>query len=273
MALMQVDFFSKVLGMCCQCNVILPQSEQGIGVTGSGELTEKKVPTLWLLHGASDDHTIWLRRTSIERYVAPLGIAVVMPAAHLSSYCNMKYGKRYYDYFTEELPAILRDFFPLSDRREDNFVAGLSMGGYGALKMGFGRPDLYSAIGCFSAGNMPYREEGTRFFRGERASGGASRSMACFGTESRKDLIGDENADVFAMIEKSLAKGETMPRVFHACGTEDLGVENARFTQRTIREKYPQIEYEYREGPGAHTWEFWDEWIQKYLAWLLPQKG
>ena len=94
MALMQVDFFSKVLGMCCQCNVILPQSEQGIGVTGSGELTEKKVPTLWLLHGASDDHTIWLRRTSIERYVAPLGIAVVMPAAHLSSYCNMKYGKR-----------------------------------------------------------------------------------------------------------------------------------------------------------------------------------
>ena len=70
------------------------------------------------------------------------------------------------------------------------------------------------------------------------------------------------------MIEKSLAKGETMPRVFHACGTEDLGVENARFTQRTIREKYPQIEYEYREGPGAHTWEFWDEHIQHFLAFL-----
>lgn len=89
----------------------------------SGEKTDKKYPTLWLLHGATDDQTTWQRRTTIERYVAPLGIAVVMPSAHLSSYTDMAHGGAFYTYIVEELPVLMRQFFPLSEKREDNYVA------------------------------------------------------------------------------------------------------------------------------------------------------
>ena len=71
MALFQVKFFSETLGMCTSVNVILPQKIHGIGVEGSSG-TKDRYPVLYLLHGASDDHTIWLRRTNIERYVASM---------------------------------------------------------------------------------------------------------------------------------------------------------------------------------------------------------
>src|SRR5690554_3728055 len=106
---------------------------------------DKKYPTLYLLHGLSDDHTIWLRRTNIERYVSNRGIAVVMPAVHRSFYTDMAIGYKYWTFVSEELPDIARSFFPLSDSREDNFVAGLSMGGYGAFKMALRCPEKFAA--------------------------------------------------------------------------------------------------------------------------------
>ena len=268
MALMQVDFFSETLGFACQANVILPQKEQGIGVEGSA--SAEKYPVLWLLHGASDDHTIWLRRTSIERYVANLGLAVVMPNAHLSSYSNMVHGPRYFDFLTDELPQIMREFFPLSDKRENNFVAGLSMGGYGALKLGLSCPDKYSAIGCFSAGNFVLRPKNNQA-RPVRLSGGLSRNTAVFGTDDMQDLKGDPEYDHFAMVERALAEGKALPRIFHACGTDDFLIENARQTAEWFKSR-PELEYEYHEGPGIHSWDFWDTWIQHYLAWLRQTK-
>ena len=269
MALMQVDFFSRTLGVCCQANVILPQREQGIGMDGSGGTGS--YPVLWLLHGASDDHTIWLRRTSIERYVSSLGLAVVMPNAHLSSYSNMAHGLRYFDFFTDELPEIMSDFFPLSRKREDNFVAGLSMGGYGAMKLGLSRPDLYAAIGCFSAGNFIYRPFSNQA-RPARLSGKASRNLAVFGVEDMQALKGNPEFDHFAMAEKAMAENQPLPRIFHACGTEDFLIDNARLTADWFK-AHPQFDYTYREGPGIHSWDFWDEWIQHFLRWLFPKTG
>ena len=134
LALLHVDFFSQALGFGTNMDVILPQRTRGqIGM--EGEADQRPYQTLYLLHGMSDDHTAWQRRTSIERYVAPLGLAVVMPAVQFSWYTDLPSGSRYWAYIHEELPAICREFFPLSDRREDTFVAGLSMGGYGAMKI------------------------------------------------------------------------------------------------------------------------------------------
>ena len=116
MALLHVNFFSEALGMCVACDVILPQratKQIGMAAAARGD----KHPTLWLLHGASDNHTIWQRRTSIERYAAPLGLAVVMPNAHLSSYADMAHGGKYYTYISQELPEKMRAMFPLSDKR------------------------------------------------------------------------------------------------------------------------------------------------------------
>ncbi len=267
MALMEANFHSKVLGLACNVNVILPQKMHGIGVRGSDQPLPDRFPVLWLLHGASDDHTIWLRNTSIERYVSRLGLAVVMPAVHLSSYTNMVHGARYFDYITDELPAIMREFFPLSDKREDNFVAGLSMGGYGALKIGLSKPENYSAIGCFSAGNFTYRKDKSPV-AATRASGLASRTESTFGVEDMNELRGTIH-DHFWLAEKAVAENKPLPRIFHACGTEDFLIDNARLTANWF--KNSKFDYEYHEGPGAHTWEFWDEWIQKYLAWLLKK--
>src|SRR5665647_1599457 len=130
MAFIQCDFYSEALGLSTSMSVILPQqTKTQIGMKGN--VFTIKHPTLYLLHGLSDDHTIWMRRTSIERYASELGIAVVMPAVHRSFYTDMANGLNFWTFISEELPSIARSFFPLSEKREDNFVAGLSMGGYG----------------------------------------------------------------------------------------------------------------------------------------------
>ena len=125
MALIHSYFFSEELSMCVSCDVIMPQKRESMGEQGTAE----RYKTLYLLHGFSDDETIWQRRTSIERYVSSLGLAVIMPCAHVSAYADMVHGGKYYSYISKELPAVMRSFFPLSSRREDNYICGLSMGG------------------------------------------------------------------------------------------------------------------------------------------------
>ena len=107
---------------------------------------ENQFPTLYLLHGMSDDHTAWQRFTAIERHVSHLNLAVVMPTTHLGWYTDMEYGNRYWTYLTQQLPGICRSFFHgMSDKREDTFIAGLSMGGYGAFKAALGAPETFCA--------------------------------------------------------------------------------------------------------------------------------
>ena len=150
MALLHVDFFSDVLGMCTNMDVILPETTVGqIGMEGHG--SNGKCPTLYLLHGMSDDHTIWQRRTSIERYASEYNLAVVMPTTHLGWYTDMDMGYDYWTFISKALPESCRRFFPqMSARREDTFAAGLSMGGYGAMKCGLLAPETFSCCASLS---------------------------------------------------------------------------------------------------------------------------
>lgn len=259
MALIHVNFFSEALGMCVSCDVVLPQRatrQIGMAAATRGD----RHPTLWLLHGASDDQTIWQRRTSIERYAAALGLAVVMPAVGLSSYTDMAHGGAYYTYVAKELPRIMRSMFPLSDRREDNFIAGLSMGGAGCMKIGLNNPENYAAIGCFSAGAQnriapmqPDRME---------------RMIMTYGTSDYKALEGTINDPLFAA-RTILEKGLPCPRIFHSIGSSDFLLDSARDT-RDFFTSLPgnPFDYVYEEHPGAHTWEYWDEHIQDFLKYL-----
>ena len=155
MAFLQCNFHSDALGMAASMNVILPQkSRTQIGM-GGAEAAAEGAPVLYLLHGLSDDHTIWMRRTSIERYAATTGLVVVMPSVNRSFYNNTPDGMRFWDYISEELPALLPTFFHVSTRREDTFVAGLSMGGFGAFKLALNHPDRYG-VGQ-SLGRAPER--------------------------------------------------------------------------------------------------------------------
>jgi len=259
MALINCDFYSEVLGVSSSITVILPQNTKSqIGMGGS--FKKEKYPTLYLLHGLSDDHTIWQRRTSIERYVAEMGIAVVMPAVGRSFYTNMENGFDYFTYVTEELPEIARSFFPLSDRREDNFVAGLSMGGFGAFKIALSCPDKFAAGASLSGavnmaevkaeGGLPYKEL-TNIFGDLKA------------------IKGSEN-DIFYLAKKVAESNGPKPKLFQCCGTEDfLYEDNVKFSSFA---KTLALDYTFEEGPGTHEWGYWDTNIQRILNWLPIEK-
>lgn len=263
MSLCEMTFYSKILEMDTAVSVILPEKDQGIGMTGTGE-GQGEYPVLWLLHGRSDDHTIWMRRTSIERYVAPLGLAVVMPEASCSRYLNMAYGPRYYDFMVEELREICHGVFPsMSRKREHNFIAGLSMGGGGAMYIGLKNPEAYSYIGMLSTGGA------IPFERLWRSTGGDPRIYEdVYGVAEIDGLTGGE-FDLFEICRKLLTKKRALPKIYHAMGTEDPRYPVAA----AIRQFFQGLEgnpfgYEYHEGPGSHEWKFWDTWIQGFLDCL-----
>lgn len=256
MAHLTVEFFSNVLGKCMTMEVILPQSTTTqIGLNGSD--TDDTYPVLYLLHGMSDDHSIWLRRTSIERYVSELGIAVVMPNADLSFYTDTKTGQKYWTYISEELPSICRGFFPrISPKREDTFAAGLSMGGYGAFKLGLRRPDRFGAVaslsGCLDIVSTAERH-------------GIASDLFWQGLFGSTEALRGSDDDLFSLA-KQVASSECQPALFACCGTEDFLYRDNVNAVKYMREL--GLDLTYREGSGSHTWEFWDHWIKEILDWL-----
>ena len=259
MILNEVNFFSEVLTIRSTMYVLLPQRT-------FAEIKSKRTPkyrTLYLLHGHSDDHTVWTRATSIERYVEGLNLAVVMPAVNLSFYTDMVHGGNYWTFISEEVPAVVRDMFSLSDKREDNFVAGLSMGGYGAFKLALTHPERYAAAASLS-GALDVRETVRAHGRTEdKAFLAQMRNI--FGDTSK---VANSNHDLFALAKK-VSKLPVKPRLYQCCGTEDfLYADNVRF--RDAIHKLP-LDLTYEEGPGEHVWSYWDKMIQNMLAWMFPK--
>ena len=253
MALMQVHSFSEALKVQTTIYVIMPEAAQGIGIKASGEAEPPKV--LYLLHGYSDDHSIWLRRTSVERYAAAHNLAVVMPAVNHSFYCNEAMGERYWDYVAEELPAVMQRFFRLSDRPEDTFVAGLSMGGYGAMKLALTFPERFGAAASFS-GAVDIAERSS-----VRAS---TEQTRIFGDVSA--IPGSDN-DLFHLLEKN-AKATRKPRLYVSCGTADfLYHQHQKFVPAAKKADWDVTAYE--EADVGHEWAFWDREIAKFIPWML----
>ncbi|TJY40918.1 esterase family protein [Cohnella pontilimi] len=252
MALFQCDYFSNVLGLSTGMTVILPNNGQA-GADG--------FPTMYLLHGLSDDHTIWLRRTSIERYAEEYGIAVVMPNGHRSFYTDMKDGFPYWKFISEEVPALARAWFPLSTEREDNFAAGLSMGGYGAFKLAMRRPDMYAA-GASLSGAL---DMVTRWGPDDDFWNAENRRI--FG--SVEELRGSDD-DLLHVAERLAASGGEIPKLFQSCGTEDFLYEMNLGFRDHARELGLDLVYE--EAPGGHDWAYWDTHIQRVLEWLPLRK-
>jgi putative tributyrin esterase len=253
MALLRCDLFSDALGLSTSITVILPQPTiSQIGMTG--QVGDDPPPVLYLLHGLSDDDTIWLRRTSIERYVAPLGLAVVMPQVHRSFYTDEAYGGKYWTFVSEELPGLVRRFFRVSQAREDTFVAGLSMGGYGAMKLALRQPERFAAAASLSGAldvvalSRSQRGEDPMLWKrvfGERA-------------------VPRSEDDLFALLPR--ADGARLPALHVSCGTQDaLLAGNRRFVAACTAARVPVTT---SFGPGEHDWAYWDDGIQEVLAWL-----
>lgn len=262
MALLHVNFFSDVLGKSTAMYVILPQrTSKQIGMAGARG--EGKYPVLYLLHGLSDDYTIWQRRTSIERYVSDMGIAVVMPDVDTSFYTDMVYGRRYWTFISEELPEIVHDFFPnISEAREDTFVAGLSMGGYGAFKLALGTDRFAAAASLSGALDIPLE-----MARPDRVAENGALWRNIYGD---LDKVRDSANDVLFLAKQKKESGKILPKLYIWCGTEDFIYELSVSAHKKLDELGYDLTYE--ESHGDHQWKYWDEKIQTVLAWLPIKK-
>ena len=261
MALLHVDFFSTVLGLSMNMDVILPQQTWGqIGMEGKG--AEGKYKTMYLLHGMSDDQTVWQRRTSIERYVTKLGIAVVMPTTHLAFYTDTAYGMKYWTFVSQELPKICREFFPqMSTEREDTLAAGLSMGGYGAWKLGLGACDTFGAAASLS-GALDIVED---YRRNERENPEVMTLFRGIFT-SEEQLKGSDN-DLLALAQRLAAGKKALPRLYAWCGTEDFLYQGNLKAWEHVKKLGFDLTCE--ESAGDHQWKYWDAKIQDVLRWWL----
>lgn len=255
MALVTTDFFSEALEMGTSMNVVLPQpTQEQIGVAAGTRTTD--FPVLYLLHGLSDDHSAWVRYTSIERYAAEAGLAVVMPAVARSFYADEVDGHAYWQFVSEELPQVVSRFFRVSPDPGETYVAGLSMGGYGAIKLALTHPGRYAGAASMS---------GALDVRHLAAEHRPELFARVFGDAGIPD-----SADPFALL--SAADPAAVPPLHVSCGTEDERIidGNLRFVAAALERGFDVTD---AFGPGEHVWELWDRRVREVIAWLPGLAG
>lgn len=268
------SFFSKTLEMDTQLGVILPQdSRKHHGYeTIKDRIIPSEVPkTIIMLHGLGDNYLAWATRTSILRYAEEYDVAVLMPEVTRSFYQDMKYGRDYFRYITEELPELASSLFHISVEPEDLMIAGLSMGGYGALRCGLTYPERYCGVGVFSSAHdierlyMRKGFEGTSFAQAEIEKD----KVSMWGNEEHIP----ENSNIYHLLE-SYEKKQRKPKFYLGCGTEDFLYEDYKDLLKIFDAH--KIPYESTEMPGIHEWAVWDRLIQRALDYFvrgtIPEK-
>ncbi|ULO10431.1 esterase family protein [Paenibacillus sp. 19GGS1-52] len=250
MAFVQVSLFSETLGMSTEVNAMIPLNAPLRAERGG------KLPVMYLLHGLGGDHTEWTRQSAIERYAEDKGLALILPRVDRSYYTDMKQGGSYFTYLSQELPKLVQKLFPISSRREDTFVAGISMGGYGAFKLALRHPEIYAAAASLSGGvDIVGRVSGPNGFH----IGEVERIFGSVGE------LQDSDDDLFALSDKVALMGN-QPLLFQCCGTEDFLYDGNRSFLEHARQIGLQVTYE--EGPGEHEWGYWDRQLRRVLDWL-----
>lgn len=247
MAFYRFSLPSRLLGFPVEMNAYIPDQAQS-------------VPVLWLLHGANSDCTEWFTQTALQRYLQKRCLAAVSVSVHHGFCVNMHRGPAYASYLEEEWLPTVRAVFPcLSQRREDNFLAGASMGGFGAFRLAVNRPELFCKAGAF-AGSIEMPTIVERYERGIQP-GGEDFRWAFGGYEH---MINNEN-DVVFMARRCAADG-TMPRLYMVCGTEDFGYALNTIARDDLRTAGADVTW--RPCSGIHSYDCWDPELPRFLDWL-----
>lgn len=266
MAFLQVNFMSQALMRTVTANVLLPADK--ITFPGMPGPAGPPYKTLYLLHGIFGNHTDWLNGTNIQRWADEKELAVVMPAGENLFYLDQEAQHALYGEFVgKELVDVTRKMFPLSCRREDTFIAGLSMGGFGALRNGLKYHETFGCIGALSSALIV---DGLRARTDEHPIFIETRSYAetVFG-DLEKVAESDKNPEWLAHSLKE--KGEKLPRIYMACGRQDSMLAcNEKFYQAL---KAAGIDVFFETDEGNHDWDFWNRYLKKLLDWLPLGKG
>ena len=265
MSVLQCNFYSKALSYFVDVTVYIPSVHNGDAMMKSYEELydpNKKYKALYLLHGMLDDHSCWMRWSRVEEYAEAHEVALIMPSGSNSFYVNPTSGPKFYDFIHKELPMWAEANFPLLTGRENRFIAGLSMGGYGALRHGLADPGAYAAIGGFSpacdviALNDIINAAGmTGMIEFDRIFGGADK------------ISGTEN-DNYYLAERCAKTAEKLPKIYLGTGTEDFFVyEMTKKYQQVLKDLGYDVTYV--EYPGkVHEWDVWDACVKQFLAMI-----
>jgi len=265
MAVLSGDFISKSLGRTVSFTAVLPTIDfMGmIDPDLKPYADPKPFRTLYLLHGIGNNHTDWITGTRIAHYAEEAGLAVIMPAGENSFYTDNSDWDRYGEYIGGELVDMTRAVFNLSRKREDTFIGGLSMGGYGALRNGLKYCETFGRIVALSSAlvvdDAVLSTDDSPVFFGRRAF-----YTSIFG--DLNSLQGSDN-DLRALAKRNKDK----TKIFLACGTEDMLIgKNWKFRDYLTDNGADLV---YHEGPGGHEWPFWDRYIEKGVRWLMDLDG
>lgn len=246
MPVITVNLFSMQLKHNMDCTVILPEH-----VTDQEKLT-----CVWLYHGGMGDHTSWLLHTPLVEYVEDRHFAAILPDVDESCFVDMNIGDKFGTYVGKELPSTIWNMFScLSSKRENNYIAGYSNGGYGCLHTALMYPHRFSEVGAFSAGDKADAE-----FKNDDSI--KSRLRIC--------LYGDgdlHNTDygLTHLANRLIEENVDKPRIFHACGGQDPWLSMNHIVRDYFR-AHSEFNYTYDEIPElGHEWKFWNLELLKFL--------
>ncbi len=253
MALIRIDHFSASVQQTLPLNLVLPDP-----VRLDRPLSE--LPVLFLLHGLSEDAGAWLRNTQMEAFAERLGLVVVAPSGGRSFYSDLPNGQAWFRYLTEELPSWLKDVFRLTLPREHTFIAGSSMGGYGAMKAALLRPESFAAAASFSGALsmdiVRYNPDDTR----------RAEFSLLFG-----DLEKLSGSAFDPQVWLREADPDRLPRLLVTCGLQD---DLYPFSKQFVEWAHAAgIDISYHEEPGRHDWFFWNRQLTRFLTFALPDRA
>lgn len=254
----EVHWRSAVIDKHTTAQVLLPSVGRG------------PFPVFYLLHGLSDDSTNWLRRTRLEWYLRDLPLIVVMPDGYRSFYTDNEQGGAFARHIGVELVDFIDRNFQTRAERGGRAIGGLSMGGYGALRLGLGFPDTFASVNSHS-GAIGWASAD---FSDAAIAAGRHREKPPELVAELRRIFGERpngtSHDLLVHARRAQAAGR-LPRLLLDCGTEDyLLADNREFHALLEREGVP---HEYREHPGAHDWDYWDRHVQDALEFHCRNLG
>ena len=254
--LREESFHSTALDRTMKYRVLLPEGYDS---------NMRRYPVLYLLHGLGGDYTDWTKRTNVAEYSRALALIIVMPDGGNQWYVNAADGSgRYEDYIVGDVPADVVKKFRTIDSRFGRSIAGLSMGGYGALKVALERPAMFAVAGSFSGAFNATREQELVRGIGDAEVQRLRAILGPLGGETRKAN------DLFSLA--SAARPAGAPYVYVDCGTGDTMLIGAN-REVVAALSHAGVAYEYHETAGSHSWDYWDRRIREFLPALMKKLG
>ena len=255
MAYFRIEYFSNALQRMTSFEMIIPND-----LKENEHLPERPTRTLFLLHGYSGKAGNWVPEELTKKY----NFAILMPTGENSFFLNgISTGHNFQTMLGEELVDYARMTFRLAVKPEETYIAGLSMGGFGAIHTGLAYPDRFGKIGALSSALIIH--DIARLKPGDNhVLANYEYYRECFG-DLEKVESGENNPEI--LVQKLKREKKKIPEIYMSCGTEDFLIENnRRFHQFLINEG---IAHQYHEAPGIHDMKFWSEHIVKIVDWMM----